>query len=114
VWKNIAEPDRLQTTIWRIHTACWIPKATNTHSEYVILIAFPLQQWLHNLTSMLHYTYIACLVLTKAVNIGYLPSLTGIITIHTLSFVMHTRELNLTNFITMLQQGPEYCRKYSD
>ena len=26
---------------------CWIPKATNTHSEYVTLIAFPLQQWLH-------------------------------------------------------------------
>jgi hypothetical protein len=24
----------------------WIPKATNTHSEYVILTAFPLQQWL--------------------------------------------------------------------
>jgi hypothetical protein len=23
------------------------PKATNPHSEYVILIAFPLQQWLH-------------------------------------------------------------------
>ena len=27
--------------------SCWIPKATNTHSEYVILIAFPLQQLLH-------------------------------------------------------------------
>jgi hypothetical protein len=27
--------------------ACWITKATNTHSEYAILIAFPLQQWLH-------------------------------------------------------------------
>jgi hypothetical protein len=24
--------------------ACWIPKATNTHSGYVLLIAFPLQQ----------------------------------------------------------------------
>jgi hypothetical protein len=23
---------------------CWIPKATKTHSEYVILIPFPLQQ----------------------------------------------------------------------
>ena len=27
-----------------VRFACWIPKATNTHSEYVILIAFPLQQ----------------------------------------------------------------------
>jgi len=26
-------------------TACWIPKTTNTHSEYVIFIVFPLQQW---------------------------------------------------------------------
>jgi len=31
---------------WRMRIACWITKATNTHSEYVILIAFPLQQWL--------------------------------------------------------------------
>ena len=36
--------------------ACWIPKATNTHSQYVILIAFPLQQWLHERASVLRYT----------------------------------------------------------
>jgi len=30
--------------VWRMRIACWIPKATDTHSEYVILIAFPLQQ----------------------------------------------------------------------
>jgi hypothetical protein len=39
-----------------------ITKATNTHSEYVVLIPFPLQQWLQELASMLCYTYIACLV----------------------------------------------------
>jgi hypothetical protein len=27
--------------------ASWIPKATNTHSVCVILIAFLLQEWLH-------------------------------------------------------------------
>jgi len=27
-------------TIWRMRIAYWIPKATNTHSEYVTLIAF--------------------------------------------------------------------------
>ena len=27
-------------TIWGMHIACWIPKATNTHTEYLILIAF--------------------------------------------------------------------------
>jgi len=42
--------------------ACWIPKATNTHSEYVILIAVPLQQWLHERASVLRYTRIASLV----------------------------------------------------
>jgi len=35
-------------TIWRMRIACWIPKATNTHSEYVIPIAFPLQPLLHD------------------------------------------------------------------
>ena len=57
MWKNIENPDRLQMTIWHICIACWITKATNTHSEYVILTAFPLQQWLHKRTSILCYTY---------------------------------------------------------
>jgi hypothetical protein len=48
-------------TIWRMGIACLIPKATDTHSEYVILIAFPLQQWLHERPSMLRYTYIVVL-----------------------------------------------------
>jgi hypothetical protein len=42
--------------------AFWIPKATNTLLEYVILIAFPQQQWLHERASMLRYTYITCLI----------------------------------------------------
>ena len=48
--------------IWRMRCACWVSKATNTHSEYVILIDFPLQQWLNERAAMLRYTYIACLV----------------------------------------------------
>ena len=32
----------------------WILKATNTSSECVLLIAFPLQQWLHERISTLH------------------------------------------------------------
>jgi len=64
ILKNIEEPDRRQMTVWRMRIACWITKATNTHSEYVILIAFPLQQWLHERASMLRYTYIACPVTT--------------------------------------------------
>jgi hypothetical protein len=48
--------------------ACWIPKATKTHSKYVKLIAFPLQQLLHERASVLCYTYIACLVYLNIVN----------------------------------------------
>jgi hypothetical protein len=44
MWKNIVGLGRLQMTIWFMHIACWISKATNTLSEYAILIAFPLQQ----------------------------------------------------------------------
>jgi len=36
----------------------WIPVATNTHSEYVVLIAFPLLEWLQESVSFLRYTFI--------------------------------------------------------
>ena len=36
--KNIVEPDRPQVITRSMCTACWIPKATNTHSEYVKLL----------------------------------------------------------------------------
>jgi len=42
--------------------ACRIPKATNVHSEYVVLSAFPLQQRLQECASVLHYMYVACIV----------------------------------------------------
>jgi hypothetical protein len=45
-------------TIRGMRNACRMPKATNTLSEYVILIPFPLQQWLHERASLLRYTYI--------------------------------------------------------
>jgi len=57
MWKNVAEPDRPQMTIWRMRVAWWIPKATDTHSEYVVLIAFPLHQRPHDSISMLRYVH---------------------------------------------------------
>jgi len=50
--------DRPQITIWRMRITCWVPKATNTHSEFVTLTAFPLQQWLHERALILRYAYI--------------------------------------------------------
>ena len=38
MWKNIVRPDMPQMTIRYMRIACWIPKATNTYSEYVILV----------------------------------------------------------------------------
>ena len=49
-------------TIWRVRIVCWIPKAINTKAEYVILMAFAQQQWLQERSSVLPYTYIACIV----------------------------------------------------
>ena len=37
--KNVLEFVGQQITIWRMLIACWISKATNTNSEYVMLIA---------------------------------------------------------------------------
>jgi len=55
--KNIVEWGRPQIIIRRMRITCWITKATNTHSQYLIPIAIPLQQWLKERASMLRYTY---------------------------------------------------------
>jgi hypothetical protein len=55
MWKNIVQSARPLMTIWST-------RATNIHSDYVIIIACPLQQRLHERASMLRYTYSACLV----------------------------------------------------
>jgi hypothetical protein len=47
MWKNILQSDRPQITTWHMRIACWTHKATNTHLECAILIAFPLQQLFH-------------------------------------------------------------------
>jgi hypothetical protein len=62
--ENIVQPGRPQMTIWRVRITRWIPKATDTHSEYVILISFPLQQLLNGSVSMLRNTYISSISVT--------------------------------------------------
>jgi hypothetical protein len=42
--EKIAEPHRQQMTIWYLRIAHWTQKAIDTHSEYVVLIAFPQKQ----------------------------------------------------------------------
>ena len=54
--KNLVELGRPQI-IWRMRIACWVTKATDTPSEYVIFIAFPQQQWLRERAPMLRCIY---------------------------------------------------------
>ena len=69
-WKNIIESGRPQMEIWSTHIACWIQKAADKPSEYVIFIAFPPQKYLHESVSILRYTYIACLAFVMRVYIA--------------------------------------------
>jgi len=55
--KNNVERGRPHMAVRCMRIACRVAKATNTHSEYVILIAFPLQRWLHESASVSRYTY---------------------------------------------------------
>jgi len=62
-------------------------KATNTHSEYVILIAFPLQRWLHERVSRLSYAYMACLVAHKVGDI----IIHRLLQLHSISSLSHRK-----------------------
>jgi hypothetical protein len=61
----IVEPRRPQMTIWCLRIACRITKANETHTRYVIIIAIPRQQWLHERASLLPYIYVTCVVSTN-------------------------------------------------
>jgi len=53
--KGRAEQATDDNVIRRMRVACWMTKATDTHSEYVILDNFPTQQWLRECGSVLRY-----------------------------------------------------------
>jgi len=55
MWKSVVEGGRPQMTVRHTLIARWILKATDTHSEFVVLIAFP-QKWLRERSSMLCYS----------------------------------------------------------
>jgi hypothetical protein len=54
--------------IQRMRFACWITKATDTHSEYVIFIAFHGNNCYANAPQCYVYTDIACAVIKFASN----------------------------------------------
>jgi len=48
-------------TVRLMRIACWIHKATNTHSQYVILIVLPLLLWLDDVPQC----YVVCTFLSS-------------------------------------------------
>ena len=64
MWKNTVEPGRQHVKIFRMRIACWAPTSTNAHpehvmwfyhfnTEHIIVIAFLMQQFLHDRAWML-------------------------------------------------------------
>ena len=54
--------------------ACWKSKATDAHSEYAIVIAFPRQQWLRQRSSMLQVLCRSFSSINGAINERYSAS----------------------------------------
>jgi len=50
MWEDVVDPEQAagENITWHVRIACWIPKATSTHPEYVILIRFPLTHGCRN------------------------------------------------------------------
>jgi hypothetical protein len=65
IWKKYSRAGQAtdDNIIRRMRFACWVTKATNKHSECVIISAFPRQQWLCESASMLrlYILYVSCL-----------------------------------------------------
>ena len=57
MWRNMAQPGKPQMATRRMRIAGLAPKATETYSEYVILITLSLQQWIHELATLVRCTY---------------------------------------------------------
>ena len=62
-WKNMVEPDRSQMTIWRMGTACWIPKATSSTQNMQHLLLCHCKNRYANVSLCYVCRYFACLVI---------------------------------------------------
>jgi hypothetical protein len=90
----------------------WITKATNTRSEFLIRLAVSLQQWLREYSSILCYTYIACLIYIY-VGLGKIEY----VYVRELCFVEGTGRLNLLqtkhNLLHIRNQSVPRCKHFS-
>ena len=110
--KSIAEPGRRQMTIWCMRIVYWIPKATNTYSDYVILIAFLVHEWFHELASvspvMCNYLCVTteCLAVKIFAN-GYTPvplcAPQRNVNIHPVHWISWLYEVRICSYMTACQ-----------
>ena len=110
MWKNIGQSGRPQMTIWRMHFLYWIHKVINTSSKYVILITFPLQLWVHDPTSMLHFMFFDFLLVYAYCSFcfSFLSQLVNILQItngqlHFRPFIIHFQNTEKLNFVPSAQ-----------
>jgi len=77
MWKNMRVKQATDDNIiLHMCTACWIIKATDLHSEYVIIIAITRQQWLHKCTSMLClHVHLPVLLIPHSITAWQMPEL---------------------------------------
>ena len=111
LWDNVVKYGRDgQATddniIWHVHIVCWIIKATNAHSKYVILVAFPRQRWLQILQSSQHW----CV----CINVDYFVIFNKKYTIFVFAQLYCICSRNLRTFFSILAAEKSGCVKYAD
>jgi len=106
--------------IWRMWIAYWIFKATNTHSEYVILITFPLKNsyakapqsyvTVHYLSYNYIYIYIYIYIYTHNIEVLLLEekSFDSLIMDWTLSYIYRVSQQECAR----LREGVPYVKVY--
>jgi hypothetical protein len=102
----VVDADRPQMTILSMRFECWIPKATNTQSEHVILIAFPLQQWLQE-RAPVHR--LSCFIFEACFDIIALPVLV-ILSLAFLQFIINS--MHLSHGVTKIDITTKTLLKY--
>jgi len=117
-----------QNTIRYLRNACWLHKATNTHLEYIIIIALSRQQSVRERALLLHYTFIDCLAALTAFCLGTKVLISQHFTEHIgflrtyqldpppLSPAYYCPELNsqvmnlFTQFVDFMDWESDYCK----
>jgi hypothetical protein len=98
LWDNIEKCDGAREAtedniIRLMRFACWVGKATLTRArtqKYVIIFAFPRQQWFRERGSVLRYIYVHCLSCSLSLVHKDLPSLAVVFILRITDWIIKT------------------------